>query len=151
MIPLVGVLPQCGSCWAFSAVAAIESAYAIATTQLLKLSEQQLVDCMFPGTDDACKGGWPSSAFGNIYSSGGIMEATQYPRPYGGAVRTCDLDPTRVAVQLSGFTEVSAGNEEELMKVCHNVQCTGVGGCCMYGLKGGACLEAAGGAAAAGQ
>jgi len=36
---------QCGSCWAFSATAAVESRHAISSGKLLKLAEQQLVDC----------------------------------------------------------------------------------------------------------
>merc|ERR1719420_2699482 len=35
---------QCGSCWAFSAVASIESSYALATGKLQSYSEQQVVD-----------------------------------------------------------------------------------------------------------
>lgn len=36
---------SCGSCWAFSGTAAMESAHAIKTGTLVKLSEQQFVSC----------------------------------------------------------------------------------------------------------
>ncbi|ETV89810.1 hypothetical protein H310_15353, partial [Aphanomyces invadans] len=36
---------QCGSCWAFSAVGAAESAHCIVTKDLLDLSEQQVTSC----------------------------------------------------------------------------------------------------------
>jgi len=37
---------QCGSCWAFSAVASTEGAECIAKNHLYSFSEQQLVDCV---------------------------------------------------------------------------------------------------------
>jgi len=47
---------QCGSCWAFSAVAALEAAHQIKTGNLLSFAEQELVDCSTQNY--GCNGGW---------------------------------------------------------------------------------------------
>ena len=67
---------QCGSCWAFSSIAAIEGAHAIKTGNLEKFSESQLVDC--DKTSDGCNGGLEIYAF-NYAKSSPIELETTYP------------------------------------------------------------------------
>jgi cathepsin L len=47
---------QCGSCWAFSSVGALEGAHKISGGKLYSFSEQQLVDCVTACY--GCSGGW---------------------------------------------------------------------------------------------
>ncbi|CAA7395397.1 unnamed protein product [Spirodela intermedia] len=65
------------SCWAFTAVATIESINAHVTGDLITLSEQELVDCdMFNGH---CKLGYISNAYEYIIKNGGIDTDINYP------------------------------------------------------------------------
>eukprot|EP00116_Pleurobrachia_bachei_P001885 sb/3462147/ len=59
---------NCGSCWAFVAVSVLESHYAINGGNLKFMSEQQLLDCVYPG-ENGCEGGWPSDAWVVIQDS----------------------------------------------------------------------------------
>lgn len=52
---------QCGSCWAFAAIATVETSYAIAHGELRNLSEQELLDCDLQ--NNACNGGDDDKAF----------------------------------------------------------------------------------------
>jgi cathepsin L len=57
---------QCGSCWAFSAIAAQETQWAITNTDLFSLSEQNLVDCV--STSFGCEGGDKEGAYRYVIS-----------------------------------------------------------------------------------
>jgi len=68
---------NCGSCWAFSAVAQMEGQHFVQTGELLKLSEQQCVDC---DTDSmGCKGGWEDNCMWYVFDNGGISLLEDYP------------------------------------------------------------------------
>ena len=54
---------NCGSCWTFSTVGAVESHFQIGFGQFRNLSEQQLVDCAGDFDTFGCNGGLPSYAF----------------------------------------------------------------------------------------
>lgn len=71
---------QCGSCWVFSAVGAMEGAYQIASGKLVSLAEQQIVDCdhqFFPPTM-GCSGGSMAPAF-EFAKTHGICTESSYP------------------------------------------------------------------------
>jgi len=69
---------SCGSCWAFSTTGTVEGAHAIASRQLISLSEQELVDCSKSG-NMGCNGGLPYTAMTWIINNRGICATTSYP------------------------------------------------------------------------
>lgn len=62
----------CGSCWAFAAVAQLESHVRIFDSRVLDLSEQAIVDCNTWGA--GCGGGWMGAAYDVFISYGAVAE-----------------------------------------------------------------------------
>jgi hypothetical protein len=64
---------QCGSCWAFAATGAFESAYLLATGFVSDLSEQQMLSCNTGGS--SCNGGWMGDGYDLFHGYGAVDEA----------------------------------------------------------------------------
>jgi len=106
----------CGSCWAFSGVAALEGANAVATGNLLSLSEQQAMQCS--NNDRGCDGGWPDYVF--KYAVNNDM-CTEDSYPYLG-VETIPCfwqgSSCTAAIkkeQITGYKDVAVDSYEDLM------------------------------------
>jgi len=101
----------CGSCWAFSAIANIESQYAIHNSKLLNFSEQELVDC--DNLDGGCGGGWMDNAF-KWFETNGVMTGNDYP--YTGRGDQCKYDADRAIFKVKSYQDVSK-NEVDIKNV----------------------------------
>lgn len=106
---------QCGSCWAFSAIEAIESyAKLNASYDLLHLSAQQVTSC--DKVDGGCNGGNTETAYKYIVKAGGLEDDTDYPYTSGGGRSgICKFKKDDVKVKITGYTAVKKG-EDNLKK-----------------------------------
>jgi len=104
---------QCGSCWAFSAVDAIESyGFLDGNYNLTKLSTQQVNAC--DKVDGGCNGGDTITAYEYVVKAGGIESEKEYPYTSGGG-RTgiCKFSASKIVESIKGH-KVLAKKEEAL-------------------------------------
>jgi len=64
---------SCGSCWSFAGTASVESSYCLDGGPLLKLSEEQLVNCDTEGNDGGCNGGLAFYAWDYLQTHGQML------------------------------------------------------------------------------
>ncbi|KAL3274151.1 hypothetical protein HHI36_015565 [Cryptolaemus montrouzieri] len=109
---VTGVKDQgdCGCCWSFSTIGAVESLAAQTNKRLVSFSEQNLVDCSIFGnyTNYGCRGGLMANAF-NYVRDKGIETEDEYP--YEGVQGECRQK--RIVFQIGGHIAVD-DNEEAL-------------------------------------
>ena len=126
---------MCGSCWTFSTIGSIESAWAIAGNPLVSLSEEQIKDCSWGYFDvfhkqsnQGCNGGLITPAFNYILEIGGklvnqkdypyVPQDLSRPAPHGCRFNTTEEMP--VAAVMRGYMNVVSGSEDSLMDAIAN-------------------------------
>ncbi|CAI2373717.1 unnamed protein product [Moneuplotes crassus] len=103
----------CGSCWAFSTISSVESAFAIKRGSLPNLSEQQLITCTKGYGNGGCSGGWMEYAF-TYAETYALCTTEQMPylgRDSIGCEHTQCLDND---FKLGGFEDVEKEQKVEL-------------------------------------
>ncbi|NXK43615.1 CATS protein, partial [Piprites chloris] len=102
----------CGSCWAFSAVGALEAQVKLKTGNLVSLSAQNLVDCSGMYGNKGCSGGFMTEAFQYIIDNHGIESEESYP--YTAQNGTCRYNASASAASCSRYMELPPGDEAAL-------------------------------------
>jgi len=106
----------CGSCWAFSAVGALEGAWQLSKGALVSLSEQQFVDCAKSFGNDGCGGGLMDQAFQYAVQMG-LCSESDYP--YEAADGTCRMSSCTAVVPsgaVTGYQDVKKEDVQALME-----------------------------------
>jgi len=107
----------CGSCWAFSATAVLESHVAIATGKLMRLSPQQLVSCApNPGQcggQGGCLGATQWIAFNYTIGAGGLSLDKRYK--YEGKTGECLSGKIEPRAGIKDYVRLPPNNYTSLM------------------------------------
>ncbi|KAF1325844.1 Cysteine protease family c01a, partial [Globisporangium splendens] len=95
---------QCGSCWAFAAIASLESAYCLRGSPLTLLSEQQVVSC--DSESGGCEGGFPGDALNYVQQNRGVCLAEAYPYVSGTSRETEECETASCTVQAIEIQQI---------------------------------------------
>jgi len=104
---------QCGSCWAMTVVAAVESACYILTHNLTMWSTQALMDCSGDCGNQGCNGGYIDESF-TWLAKNPLPEDSCYPytADSGSCKKTC---PPIKWCKVTGFKDVPKGDEAAML------------------------------------
>uniref|UniRef100_A0A8C9X0N4 Cathepsin S-like n=1 Tax=Sander lucioperca TaxID=283035 RepID=A0A8C9X0N4_SANLU len=110
---------SCESCWAFSAVGALEGQLKKTSGILMSLSTQNLLDCSIKFGNCGCYGGFMTNAFRYVIKNQGIDSDAAYP--YVGKRGPCKYNPQYRAANCSGYTFLPKGDEYALKEALASI------------------------------
>jgi C1A family cysteine protease len=99
----------CGSCWSFGTTGTIEGALFLATGNLVRLSQQQLMDCSWGFGNNGCDGGEDFRAYQYLFANGGLTSEAQYGQ-YLAIDGYCKSRSVTPVVQISNYTTLPQGD-----------------------------------------
>ena len=91
---------QCGSCWAFSAIEAIESGWMINGNEMEIMSTQELVDCTTAEGNRGCSGGMYFQAYDWLKDH---MTMSEKDYPYEAKNSTCRYDESKGITYVNSY------------------------------------------------
>ncbi|XP_005991096.1 digestive cysteine proteinase 2 [Latimeria chalumnae] len=103
----------CGSCWSFATTGAMEGALFLKTGNLIRLSQQMLVDCTWGYGNNACDGGEEWRGYEWIMKHGGVATAESYG-PYMGQNGYCHYNGSKLVAKMKSYTNVTSGDSQAL-------------------------------------
>ena len=115
---------NCGSCWAFGAVGAMEAAWFMATGEAVALSEQAVMDCAWgfvPGEEasaSACDGGDAWAGVGHVVDAGGVAALRDYQ--YLGQNDFCREGSAAAAAKFRGYARLPRYDDAALMEAVYS-------------------------------
>ena len=106
---------SCASGWAFSVIAAQETQWAIKKNELVKLSEQNLVDCVT--VCYGCRGGDGELAYDYVIDSqeGSFCKDEDYP--YVASTEICKYKKEKGCTKISSYYRPTVSQNEEQLRV----------------------------------
>ena len=97
----------CGSCWAFSAAAAIESNYALKNKKQIDLSEQGILGCS--GAGNCVFGGWYTQVFSWLMDDSTSYLTLENNFPYIGQ-DYCQTNTNSVDIKVTNYGMIDTGS-----------------------------------------
>jgi C1A family cysteine protease len=103
----------CGSCWSFGTTGAIEGAFFVKHDHLIRLSQQNLVDCSWGFGNNGCEGGEDYRAYDWIIKHGGIALESSYGQ-YLQQDGYCHFANATIGAKLTGYVNVTPNDPTAL-------------------------------------